>query len=192
MLQVKAKFRDHPWDHLYLESVFTEEVYDQIVHTKPMLKRCKPLPGYADRMVWPLKGATGFWGQVRDAITHPDLMDSIAKRLGVTRKFYPKVAVCRDLPGYIIPPHVDATFKTMTFLVYIPDGLTQKLLGTRLLKKEDGEFTFAKQVGFFPNVGIAFKPSPGSWHEVPMTMQEDGIRDTLHVCCFDTPEREWL
>lgn len=187
MLKLRGKLREKPWPHLYLDTVFEDEVYKDLLGSLPPVERCKPLGGYPNRLVWPLAGKKGLWGDIRDAISSSELTQALCHQLDVKVPAYPKAAICRDLPGYSIKPHVDASFKVMTLIMYLPDDMSQKWQGTRLLEKEGDEIVYAKQLGFFPNVGLAFNPRmPGTWHEVHPV---ETLRTTLHVCYFDTPER---
>jgi len=183
MLAIKGSDRTVPWPHIYFHQVFEQEFYAELLDNLPPLQQCQPLTGYEDRLFWPIEG--GIWEDVRKAICFEQLTKALCERLGVTRPAYPKAAICRDLPGYQIKPHVDASFKVMTLMIYLPQGMDQKFLGTMLWEPR---FERAKQVGFFPNVGLAFKTDADTWHSAgPM----DSVRDTLHVCYFDTPDREW-
>jgi hypothetical protein len=186
--------RTEPWPHLFFQRAFKPEVYTEIQDNLPSLKRFTTLDTYKEyRRVWALSSAEAgtFWHDVNTVFTSNMFRDEISTLLKVDKPLYPKPALIYDLPGYEIGPHRDASFKAATMLIYLPEDSSQKMLGTRLLKKEDGEFTFRKQLGFFPNTGVAFKPDARSWHDVPKTPPSSGIRKTLHICFFDTPEREF-
>jgi len=186
MLQMKGVARTHPWDHLYFEQVFSYPVYRDMLRNLPEVDECPTLSGYPLRHHYNLDQSSGFWGDVNAEITSAHLTESLKARFNITRDCYPKAAICLDRPGYHIPPHKDASYKVMSFIIYLPKDESQKMLGTRLLKREGAEFTHSKQLGFFPNIGIVFPVTGESWHEVPPI---DSLRATLNICYFTTPDR---
>ena len=190
-MRLKAIFRDDPWPHLFIEEVFDSTVYMQILKHIPPLKKMKLLGGYPNRKIAPLVERQGFWGEIRAALESSELTKALSDKLGVTKECWPKAAICRDLPGYYLAPHADASFKVMTLIAYLPEDNSQGMEGIRLLKRVGGKITNIKQLGFFPNVGLAFKVTKDSWHEVGHVAQGK-TRDSIQICYFDTPERNWI
>lgn len=191
MLKLKAIHREKPWPHLFFEEVFEEIIYPELLEHLPPTNRLRMLKGYPNRKICPLVGRQGFWGEVRKALTSEKLTEALKKRLGITKDCYPKAAICRDLPGYYIAPHTDASYKVMTLVIFLPKDDSQHQLGTVLFGREDGKIITAKQLGFFPNVGFAFKVTSESWHEVSH-VPPGKPRDTIQVCYFSTPKQGWI
>lgn len=185
MLALKGSPRTTPWPHLYLRQVFTDSAYEQLLLGIPDLEFCTPLEGYEGRLFWPLP-LGGMWSFVVDALCSPELTKALSQQLGVTRSVYPKGAVCRDLPGYEIPSHIEPAHVVMKLIIFLTLNMEQKFFGPKLLIGEDG--MVGKQIGFFPNVGFVYKSDANTWTSAgPM----DSVRNTLQICYFDAPTREW-
>ena len=189
VLELKITPRDKPFPHLFFSKVFTDEAYEYLLANMPAMSKCTTLdsPKYKKfRRIYPLADKPEF-DNIYGALMDPGLRNSLMQLLQVDRLCYPQPSILRDLPGYNIDAHTDASFKVMTVVLFLPGDASQKLLGTRLLDKKKP--TYVKQLGFFPNTGVAFKVTKSSWHDVQPTPEDSGIRDTLQICYFDTPER---
>jgi hypothetical protein len=188
MMELRAGPRENPWPHLFFFQVFKKKFYPQLNEFMPAIKDMGQLRGgtYPNRYIYPLKDSKVlFWQEVNAAVTHKNFQKPLFELLGITQPAWPKAALTRDLPGYQIAPHPDANFKVATVLFYLPADHTQCKLGTLLIGPEK-----IKQVGFFPNTGLAFKTTKKSIHEVK-TVPEGPPRNCLQICFFDTPERTW-
>jgi hypothetical protein len=187
ILELKITPREKPFPHLYFPQVFTEETYEYILANLPIISKCTTLDNYKEfRRVYTLADKPEFI-EVNAALTDHKLRDTLAKLLNIDRMCFPQASIFRDLPGYSIAPHTDASFKIMSMILFLPGDDSQKMLGTRLLDKHIP--TYVKQLGFFPNTGFAFKVTKFSWHDVQTTPEDSGLRDTLQTCYFDTPDR---
>lgn len=191
-LVFEATAREDPFKYAYFSQVFSNDLYAKVLENIPSRKACTTLDSRAYkkyRRIYRLdESVSPFWIALNDTLKSDRVKEYIFGLLGIEREAYPRIAVVRDLPGYNIQPHSDADFKVCTVMFYLPSNALQKMLGTRLLSADGNNI---KQMGFFPNTGLAFEVNDVSWHDRPATPPDSGIRDSLIICYFDTPTREF-
>ena len=128
-------------------------------------------------------------------------------------KFYQRTTLCRDLPGYTIPPHTDTPRKILTIIFYLPSYFVSDLtspisnnqFGTQILtdlqhrnhpprqwdsqhQKDWSGFSIHTNIQYAPNTAMDFLVGPRSWHGVqPFT--GTGTRDTIQVAIYGFSEK---
>jgi len=91
----------------------------------------------------------------------------------------------RDIPGYLITPHTDTSWKGITVQLYLPrDGSTTHI-GTIFHEKlPDGTLPKRKQMTFAPNTGYAFAVGSDTWHSADPVGPEVKSRDSILLTYF--------
>jgi hypothetical protein len=153
------------------------------------------------------------WGAVADGLSSAELKRAVFRMLwrGLSRRFrksperveeivaYPKSSLIRNLGEYEIRPHPDGSSKIVTMQFYLPRDLTQLDLGTALYERHlfklktlicpQSRFEKVKQFPFRPNSGYGFAVSRKSFHGREPIPTGAGVRNTLLLIYYDTPEK---
>lgn len=163
MLEILSSlnWETEPFHHFYNESVFPEDLYDEMLANLPEdSEYYKYNDIYPKRFLCPM---FGFWQDIENMLKG-NLRNS-------------RVQLCRDFPGYSIGPHTDGKGEEMTVLFYLTDK-TIKDAGTSVYAPKDPEaiydsghhnfedFDKVKQVEFKRNSCFGFRRSDNSFHGV--------------------------
>lgn len=152
----------------------------------------------------------GLWSAVADALATAELRGVVFRLLAtdLSRRFrkppgrldeivaYPRSSLIRNLGGYEIGVHPDASSKIVTMQFYLARDLMQLDLGTALYKRRlfrlktlirpRSRFEKVKQFPFRPNSGYGFAVSKTSFHGREAIPMESGIRNSiLHIYYAD-------
>lgn len=164
----QAHIQSSPYPYFYVENVFPEEFYQQLIANLPetsffqgISKTGKVDPRtYKERLVFPLQGEVLsqlplgqflFWSQFVAAIHsqewHAMLLEQfgsqIQERFGVHYErveFSSTAELVRDQTHYSIGPHTDHPIRTLTLLFYFPHLRDQSHLGTSVYAPLDPSF----------------------------------------------------
>jgi hypothetical protein len=172
-------WKTDPFRYFYLENVFSDEFYAEILFNLPDLSRYRKYGGpYKLRYLYTITETDTFWSKI-DRMFRDVYGDNI------------RVQLCKDLPGYSIGPHTDGKeeFSTVLFYlpkyadkqdhgttVYAPKGKNFTSDGTKHLAREKFDVLFTAQ--FKPNTAFGFIRSDNSFHGVEPTTKE---RDLIQV-----------
>jgi hypothetical protein len=98
---------------------------------------------------------------------------------------YPVPVLTRDVPGYLIPPHTDTSWKGITVQLYLPRDRSATAVGTIFHEKPaDGSMPKKKQMTFAPNSGYAFAVDTDTWHSADPVGPEVRTRDSILLTYF--------
>ncbi len=210
--RIKASQIDpNPSENIYLEDVFTAEIYKEILtrlpddddyhfieHPDAILPdgtKTRKLLDLTDETILMLKPwDQDFWRQMKNVFTSKELLQAITqkfheriqKRFGETWPEMITVPIFyRDYPGYFISPHTDAPFKIATMQFYFPSDMSQIHLGTSFLQKEPSEFRVLKTNQFKPNSAYAFVRTDESWHAVKRMAVHERKRNSLALTIYE-------
>lgn len=132
-----------PMPHIYVENVFPQWFYNQLVHALPIAADYKGVDGkYKGRIfhdgdlpiLEPLRSRN--W---TDIAAFP-FKSHIAKKWGASLKAGTDLRLVLDGENYSIGPHTDAQFKVLSFLFYLPNITTTEDLGTSIYLPKDQNF----------------------------------------------------
>lgn len=159
-----APVRAYPFPHLYVENVFPEDFYAELLDRLPELSsyQCieqggtvKKTGAYAARHVCRLPEATrgdAFWDELSGWMLGDAFMHLVLEKFRpeVEARFEPgqQVAVSRearlvrDFTTYAISPHTDHPKKLLSFLFYLPRDTRQSHLGTSVYVPSQRGFEF--------------------------------------------------
>jgi hypothetical protein len=201
-----------PFYHLEFDRVFPDDVYAQMLALMPQAADYRPMHGRSKvtdgtptrvkidlfpeyiRNLPPQKRA--LWDLVGRALCSDQVKQAFIRRLapGLSRRFgngfaktgmYPIPILTRDIPGYLITPHTDTSWKGITVQLYLPrdDGHTN--IGTIFHEKlADGSLPKRKQMRFAPNAGYAFAVGDDTWHSADAVGPEVTTRDSILLTYF--------
>ena len=154
-----------PYAHFYLEQVFPDHVFRQILDLLPDARAYTAdnprLHTREDGLVTrnmlslsaPLDHLPGerraFWSEIACALMDRRLRDTVFAKLSrdLARRFrvspekldsipaYPKPALVKDLGGYEIAPHKDTRSKIVTMQFYLPRDMSRADLGTAVYRQ---------------------------------------------------------
>ncbi len=199
-----------PSDNIYLEDVFTPEMYAEILAHLPT-DECYDFIEHPDavlpdgtktRKLLDLTAQTierlppanqDFWRQMESIMTSPALLAAITQKFQneITLRFgalWPEMIIVpifyRDFPGYRIREHTDAAFKIATMQFYFPKDHSQIHLGTSFHEKKGKEFSLLKTNAFKPNSAYAFVRTNNSWHSVKQIGAYETKRDSLALTIY--------
>jgi len=203
-----------PFDHLYLEGVFSPEHYRMLLAHLPETGRYRELThreamqadGHSARRKFYLfpehimrlpAEQRAVWLEVSRVMRSRELQDAfkrkfrpaLERRFGrsVDRlSFYPVPTLLRDLGGYRIGIHCDSMGKAITAQFYLPHDDAQAQMGTILHDGRDGEAALrTRTLPFRPATGYAFPVVfRESWHSVARTSRTDGERNSLMLTYY--------
>jgi hypothetical protein len=163
-----AKVEDSPYPHFYIENVFPESFYEELLNNLPDsssfqgLSQTGKVDGrtYLERFVLPLEDKELchlpfsnflFWNNFKNAITsdiwHNMLLEKfnqrIKQRFGAhyeKLKFSSTAELVQDRTNYSIGPHTDHPVRVITLLFYFPRSKDQAHLGTSIYQPIDPTF----------------------------------------------------
>jgi hypothetical protein len=163
-----APMREHPFPHLFVESVFPADFYARLrshwVDTSSLVclgESGRVSPGsYPERFILPLTpdeieklppGRREFWVELADWLLGPRFLDAVmlkfaryvrgrfGERLDDER-FFTDALVVRDLTNYSLGPHTDTPQKVLALVFYCPDNADRPHLGTSVYVPNQPEF----------------------------------------------------
>ena len=210
----RSELRQKPFDHVYMEQVLDPETYATLLAAMPDKRfyhdlkhhdavrkdgtstrlRMYLYPELLSRLPEELQRV---WLPIAHALCSKELEDAFKRKFrgALEERFgkpvdeiglYPIPILLRDQPGYRISIHSDVATKAITVQYYLPDGESQRHVGT--IFHESNKGAGAKkttQMPFLPASGYAFPVSlTKSWHSAAPTTQKDGERVTMMVTYY--------
>ena len=116
------------------------------------------------------------------------LAPGLSKRFGndfAKVGMYPIPILTRDIPGYLITPHTDTSWKGITVQLYLPRDDAHTNIGTIFHEKlPDGSMPKRAQMRFAPNTGYAFAVGDDTWHSADPVGPEVTTRDSILLTYF--------
>jgi hypothetical protein len=200
-----------PFDHIYLEDLFSPEFYRRLLDHLPETRRYRELrhreamqpDGHSARrkfyllpehIMWLPAGQRAFWRELSRALRSRALQEAFKSKFRAALEarfgcsidrlsFYPVPMLLRDLRGYRIGIHGDSQRKAITVQFYLPRDDSQAGLGTVFHEGRNGPAALrTKRLPFRPATGYAFPVvRHRSWHSVPQTADGIGERNSLMV-----------
>lgn len=169
----KAKVFDEPFDHIYVNEVFSDETYNRIISSLPKTEQY-------DYMAGSLRGSFEFdsW-ECKDLFLLSELKDVLCEKFKCIGKNECAVLI-RDLNGFSIAPHPDSENKSVTALFYLPKDDSISDSGTEFYS---GNGDLVKKFNFNANSMLAFKVGKNSYHGL-RRFEKQTPRDLLlyYVC----------
>ena len=210
----RSALRSAPFEHIYMENVFSPGFYRTLLENLPDTKQYHQLyhrdalraDGTSTRLrmylypenLFGLPGAQRrVWRQVAKALCAPALELAFKRkfRAPLENRFqqpveeialYPVPILVRDLPGYRIGIHADTLTKAVTVQFYLPGDQAQAHLGTvfHTNRAQDGSDQ-PVAMQFLPASGYAFPVmKKESWHSAPQTTEADGERRSIMLTYY--------
>jgi hypothetical protein len=210
-----AKAVEKPFFHLEFDHVFPDDIYarmralmPQTHDYRPMHGRSKGLdledgthtrikidlfPEYIRNLPAEKKA---LWDVVGRALCSEPVKQAFMRRLapGLKKRFgdrytkigmYPIPILTRDIPGYLIPPHTDTSWKGITVQLYLPADDANTDIGTIFHEKlADGSMPKKAQMRFAPNSGYAFAVGDDTWHSADPVHDQVKTRDSILLTYF--------
>jgi hypothetical protein len=198
-----------PFDHVYLEKLFSPGEYRRLLDHLPETRRYRELTHreamrsdgtsarrkfylLPEHIMWLPKEQRAYWRRLSRLLRSRELQDAFKAKFRTALEgrfgrsidelsFYPVPMLLRDLGGYRIGIHGDALRKAITVQFYLPQDESQAHMGTVFHEGRTGEAALrTKRLGFVPAAGYAFPViRHQSWHSVPQTSDADGERNSL-------------
>ena len=211
-----------PFDHVYLDDIFSRETYDRLLDHLPETGRYRELrhreaigpDGRSARRKFYLfpehiallpPAQRAIWLEVSRLLRSPALQDAFKRKFrralearfnrSIERlTFYPVPMLLRDLGGYRIGIHNDSMSKAITVQFYLPRDESQAHLGTRFHEGRHGEAAGrTKTLAFRPASAYAFPVLyHATWHSVAQTADADGERNSLMLTYYVQHGTDWL
>lgn len=203
-----------PFDHVYLDGVFSRGTYDRLLAHLPETSRYRELrhreamrpDGRSARRKFYLfpehiallpPAQRAVWLEVSRVLRSLALQDALKRKFrralearfsrSIERlTFYPVPMLLRDLGGYRIGIHGDSVSKAITVQLYLPRDGSQAHLGTRFHEGRDGDAARRiKTLAFRPATAYAFPVVyHATWHSVAPTSDADGERNSLMLTYY--------
>ena len=157
-----------PYPHLYINDIFTDSFYTQIIKHLPQydqlktLSEVRPVPkgGYLERFAINLDDESLsvlndkkyiFWsnfrkqflsGGIKNFLLSTKCSAYVKARFPNFEKlyFYDELLLINDTLNYSLGPHTDSPKKVMSFLFYLPEDDSQIKLGTSIYIPKDTSF----------------------------------------------------
>jgi hypothetical protein len=148
-----------PYPHIYVEQVFPEDFYEELLENLPDTSHYTSLAdtdkvskgSYQERSIYPLhpSDAQAPCWQSLSTILHSDAWINLAlskfdahvkERFGILShaiQYSPIAQLVKDHSNYAIGPHTDLPHRVCTFLFYLPKTKDQKHLGTSIYRPRD-------------------------------------------------------
>lgn len=200
----------HPSDNIYLEQIFTPEIYSEILmrlpgddvynfidHPDAILpdgRKTRRLLDLTDESIQRMDARhQDFWFKMKEILTSTALQKTIMQKFKtkLRERFgdqWPEMVTVpifyRDYPGYHISVHTDAPYKLATMQFYFPKDNSQIHLGTSFHVKEGNQFRLLKTNPFKPNSAYAFARTETSWHSVKEIPANEAQRDSLALTIY--------
>jgi len=179
----KAKVMKYPTPYIFIENIFPEELYQDILSNLPdnyvSIETVRQLKGYKERLV--SIPESFFWKDLDSKLRTGFIRNALCTKFGVSNDFIDETLLIRDLTGYKIGPHTDSLAKVISALFYLPSDESQLEAGTSLYLPKDKNFRcvggphhkfeyFDKitTVPFKPNSLFAFLKTDTSFHGVEL------------------------
>lgn len=177
-----AEVRLHPTPHIFVENVFPDNVYKDILSNLPdnyvTIDKVRQIKGYKKRLV--SIPDSSFWDELNAELRSGLLKQVLCNKFGISSEgLTDETLLIRDLTGYKIGPHTDSPAKVISALFYLAKDESQLDAGTSLyVPKKQGfvcsggphhKFTDFKRVEtlpFKPNSLFAFLKTHTSFHGV--------------------------
>ena len=149
-----ATLFEAPFQHIYVQNIFDEDIYESIINGLPDDSRYKSLAGnprnFYDIDSWKMR----------------HLFNSEELSLTICKKFScfggtDRAVLVRDRKGFSISPHTDCVTKLITAIFYLPSDDSLQDCGTEFYSKH-GEIK--KKFPFKRNSMLAFKVGTNSFH----------------------------
>jgi len=157
----KTPLKTDPFPHLFIEQIFPDEFYQEILESLP--DPSYYLPSQSNVQTWGFSldddnidrlpfGHMLFWKRFCHLLCSDAWMIAVLEKFqphlkgsfqeSIEKKhLYPIVQIDQSKPGYSIGPHTDHPAKVATFLFYLPSSQAQGHLGTALYRPKKGGFT---------------------------------------------------
>jgi len=210
-----ARALDTPFFHLEFDQVFPDDVYADILRLMPVTRDYRPMHGRSKGLdlddgthtrvkidLFPEyirhlpQEKHALWDIVGRALCSDEVKQAFMRRLapGLKKRFgdayakvgmYPIPILTRDIPGYLIPPHTDTSWKGITVQFYLPADDANTDVGTIFHDKlADGSMPKARQMRFAPNSGYAFAVGSDTWHSADPVHNRIKTRDSILLTYF--------
>ena len=163
-----ARILNYPFAHFYIEEIFPEFFYQELIATLPEQRYYRRLDEtgavakgtYPERFVCDLEdaqrselerdGEAGVWAELASIFLRPEFAQQVVlcfgkaylQRFGRNAKIdlLLECRLVRDFSNYAITPHTDKPEKLVSLLFYLPADESMKELGTSLFVPMDPEF----------------------------------------------------
>jgi hypothetical protein len=210
-----------PFDHVYLQQLFTPEHYRELLKNLPDARffhelshedarrpdgsstrhrfylypeQLRRLPAEQRRLWLPLSRLL-MSRELQNAFKRK-FRNALEARFGRSidqLNFYPVPIVVRDLPGYRIGIHSDVMRKAITVQFYLPDDDSQQHIGTIFHEGRTGAAAQrTKKMQFLPASGYAFPvQSQASWHSAATVAEADGERRSIMLTYYVQDRPKW-
>ena len=157
-----ARVEPEPFPHYYLEEVFFDDYYRELLQHLPPSDVYENLfevtdlkldhfrhrdqrdmnDGWTDRLP---PGLKPFWDSFNDWFLSPMLAQAVLESFSSQRTSWPEVSVesqfIRHRPGYFLSPHSDLYTKLVVLLIYFAPDNSAEHLGTSLYRPKNPSFT---------------------------------------------------
>lgn len=187
----KTTVHDEPFSHFYLEEVFPEDLYEQVLDELPGAELYYCCRNYTDGEGSTMRSSfelsrtklqelpaeqADLWRGIVSALSAPELKEAVYRRLasdlayrfGIARNRvaqlpgFIKPTLYRETAGFEIAPHTDTRKKVVTMQLYLPADASQLDLGTSLYRRKWWSWPFgAWQHRFVEFKRFAFRPNSG-------------------------------
>jgi len=158
----KARVELDPFPHFYLENVFPDDYYRELLRNLPSTEVYDNLyevtdlkldhfrhrnqrdmdAGWVERLPSDLQL---FWSSFNDWFLGPDLARAVLDSFHSQRSSWPEVSVesqfIRHRAGYFLGPHSDLYTKLVVLLIYLAPDNSAEHLGTSLYRPKDPTFS---------------------------------------------------
>lgn len=199
-----------PFYHLQLSNIFPQDSYAAMLAAMPSAEDYRPMrgrsktaeqtrvkidlfPEYIRHLppeklaVWSQVGATLCSEPVKNAFRKM-LAPALERRFGKdfrTVGMFPIPILTRDIPGYLITPHIDTHWKGITVQLYLPKDESATDIGTIFHERlPDGSMPKTRQMRFAPNSGYAFGVGDDTWHSADPVHNGVKTRDSILLTYF--------
>src|SRR5262245_55407523 len=157
-----AKVEADPFPHYFIEHVFPEDYYRELLRNLPASDVYENLyevtdlkldhfrhrnqrdmdAGWTERLPAELQP---FWTSFNDWFLGPDFADAVLRSFNSQRASWPEVSVesqfIRHRAGYFLGPHSDLYTKLVVLLIYLAPDNSAEHLGTSLYRPKDPSFS---------------------------------------------------
>ncbi len=210
-----ARAEEQPFFHLVFDRLFPDDVYAKILALMPEASDYRPMHGRSKeldlangvhtrvkidlfpeyirnlpaekRALWEVVGKALCSEPVKQAFIRK-LAPGLSKRFGAEFAkvgMYPIPILTRDIPGYLIPPHTDTSWKGITVQIYLPKDDANTDVGTIFHERlPDGSKPKKTRMRFAPNSGYAFAVGDDTWHSADPVHDRIKSRDSILLTYF--------
>lgn len=157
-----ARVELDPFPHYFLEQVFPDDYYQDLLHQLPASDVYENLyevtdlklehfrhrdqrdmnDGWTEQLPAQLKP---FWDSFNEWFMGPQLAHAVLESFSHQRTSWPEISVesqfIRHRPGYFLGPHSDLYTKLVVLLLYLAPDNSAEHLGTSLYRPRDPSFT---------------------------------------------------